>query len=89
MFTVTKEQIEYLLNEMNNHDINEAEICVNVNYDEVEDVSLELYKKNVDNKGIIYWKIIEAEKKWKKVLDKALFLLYNKCIKKQRNRGKR
>ena len=64
MFTVTREQIEYLLNEMNNHDINEAEIYVNVNYDEVEDVSLELYKKNVvDNKRIIYWKIIEAEKK--------------------------
>ena len=64
MFTVTREQIEYLLNEMNNHDINEAEICINVDYDEVEEVSLELYKKDIiDNKRIIYWKIIEAKKK--------------------------
>lgn len=62
MFTVTREQIEYLLNEMNNHDINEAEICINVNYDEVEDVSLEIYK--MDNKGKIpYWKMVEAKKK--------------------------
>lgn len=62
MFTVTKEQIEYLLNEMNNHDINEAEICINVNYDEVEDVSLELWKTGIKGKAL-YWKMIEAKEK--------------------------
>lgn len=62
MFTITREQIEYLLNEMNNHNINEAEICINVNYDEVEDVSLEVYE--MDNKGrISYWKKVEAKEK--------------------------
>lgn len=62
MFTVTREQIEYLLNEMNNHDINEVEISVNTDYGEVTDVTLELWK--TDNKGKIpYWKMVEAKKK--------------------------
>lgn len=62
MFTVTREQIEYLLNEMNNHNINEVEISVNTDYDEVTDVTLELWK--TDNKSKIpYWKMVEAKKK--------------------------
>ena len=62
MFTVTREQIEYLLNEMNNHDINEAEISINLYYDEVEDVTLKLWK--TDNKSKKpYWIMVEAKKK--------------------------
>lgn len=61
MFAVTREQIEYLLNEMNNHDINEVEISVDTDYNKVTDVTLELWK--TDNKGkAIYWKMVEAKK---------------------------